>query len=169
MTRKRSNALQTGSIIEVDGLPVGDLLHFDRRIVYYPTPRNNTFLAAYIGNKRAGHPMKGWKMHISAFPYNARLVANKILPVLCEMEIWHKYVSSPMLLSKMIDGQRGKFITVYTRDNNAHAIGDETRSVVSALSRLNMLDISGPEVKDEKKLASMVYTRFSEDYTRPGY
>jgi len=74
-----------------------------------------------------------------------------------------------MLLSKMTGGQSGKFITVYTSDANKHEIGDESKLIVRTLAKLDMSGLSGPDILIEKKLAPMVFTRFSEDYTKSGY
>ncbi|HET7929944.1 MAG TPA: hypothetical protein VFL63_00955 [Rhodanobacteraceae bacterium] len=136
--------------------------------VYYPAPGNPDFLAAYIGNKRAGHPMKGWKIHVSAYPYNAQDVANLVLPILCACKIWHKYIKSAMHLSRMPGGQRGKFITIYTRDVDEKSVGSESQSLVGEISQAIVAgDLSGPEIVNEKKLGEMIYARYSFDYTRP--
>jgi hypothetical protein len=169
MSRPRSNALQTGQTIEVSGFAVGSFANFDPQAVYYPAPGNPRFMAAYIGNRRAGHPMKGWKIHISAYPYNAVLVAERVLPVLCGLKIWHKYIKSPMDLSRMTELQRGKFITVYTRDTDVSDTGDETRLVVEKVGlALAGSGLSGPDIEEERALAPSIFARYSYDYTKPG-
>jgi len=58
-------------------------------------------------------PVQGWKLHISAFPPAAELIAQTILPVLTKEGIAHKYISSPVNLNNLPSSQKGKFITVY--------------------------------------------------------
>lgn len=166
MTRPRSNALATGAPISVEGHGILNFKTFTGD--YAPAPGNPDFLTAWIGSKRVGHPMKGWKLHITAYPRNANLIAQTVLPILYDMKIWHKYIKSPLLLSKMTDGQRGKFITVYTRDND-DSPGAECSAVVAAVSPALADDsIEGPPVAHERCLAKMIYGRRSFDYTKPG-
>lgn len=168
MNRPRSNALDTGRTIAVAGLTVADgFVGAPPGTVYFPAPGNPNFRAAHLGNRRAGHPMRGWKVHITAYPYNAQQVADAVLPVLHGMRIWHKYVRSAMDLSHMTEGQRGKFITVYTRDTDPNATGAECDQIVQALAHL-LGNLAGPDVSGETRLSHMIFARFSHDYTRPG-
>lgn len=169
MTRPRSNALQTGKTIRVSGYrAAGSIMEMikneDVTYVYCRDPQNLRFMKAYQGSRRGRnpHPCKGWKLHISAYPYNAIEVAKRVLPVLCKMKIWHKYVSSPMYLSHMTDGQRGKFITVYTRDEK-----ERDRVVDLVTKALSGSGLDGPPVKEEKEFGPMIYGRYSYDYNKP--
>lgn len=166
MCRSRSNALVTGAPISVSGFPVATSIeNIGPDTVYCPAPSNPTFFVAYQKLRRAGHPCMGWKLHVSAYPYNCREIANAVLPVLCKLKIWHKYVRSPMQLSKMTDGQRGKFITIYTNDNTVEGgeEGTETEIVTKSL-RFVLNNFTGPHVKEEKEFAHLIFGRFSQDY-----
>lgn len=172
MVRARSNALDTAATIKVSGLGVADFtaMGWDPNAIYFPAPRNPSFLAAFIGNKREGHKMMGWKMHVSAYPYNAHLVAEAVLPILCDIRIWHKYVSSALLLSRMTDEQRGKFITIYTNCTDPNEIDMDTKGLAQRISQsLTSASLTGPEVPHERVLAPMVSARFSADFTKSGH
>jgi len=169
-TRPRSNQLVTGAVIEVEGLKIGCISDpvFDSAAVYYPLPANRSFLAAHIDVRCK----RGWKLHISAYPYNAQEIANVVLPILCKMRIGHKYVQSSMLLSRMTGEQRGKFITIYTNDNSEAGEGDQIASIKATVCPL-LQHFAGPEIVDgegapERKFGHLIYGRLSSDYRRPG-
>lgn len=168
MTRPRSNALQTGRTIAVDSLPaVASAADYRPGVVYSPAPMNPNFLAAFIKTKRSGHPCQGWKLHVCAYPFNAQQVADAVLPILAGMKIWHKYMKSAMGLSQMTGGQRGKFITIYTRDTDEANPGEETDAVVRALQNV-LQGLTGPDIEGERQLGHMIFGRYSFDYTKPG-
>lgn len=56
----------------------------------------------------------GYKMHLSAHPEDAQRIAELVLPLLRDMKIHHKIVSSPLDYEALNSGrQQGKFITIY--------------------------------------------------------
>ncbi len=75
------------------------------------------FMAAgdIIGDRL--NPAGGWKIHVSATRINCVRIARLLLPMLHERKEWHKYVRSPYDLHAMPGRQQGKFITVYTRND----------------------------------------------------
>lgn len=59
----------------------------------------------------------GWKMHVSARPEQAEIVARIALPILRRLQVPHKVVASLEEYERFNrTRQAGKFITVYTRD-----------------------------------------------------
>ena len=78
----------------------------------------------------------GVKLHVSAAPEHAETVAQAVLPILREANIYHKVVNS---LETYVDrfqtgAEAGKFITIYTRGpNEANAV---IRALDSELERL---------------------------------
>ena len=61
----------------------------------------------------------GWKMHISAEPDQAEIVARIALPILRRLNVPHKVVASLEEYRRFNGGnQRGKFITIYSRDRS---------------------------------------------------
>jgi hypothetical protein len=68
------------------------------------------------------HASEGWKFHISAHPYNAEDLANTVLPILTQMNVWHKYLELNKLPTRQ-GVEVGKFIAVYPIScADAHAI-----------------------------------------------
>src|SRR5262249_56245092 len=58
----------------------------------------------------------GWKMHISARPEQAEIVARIALPILRNMQVPHKVVATLEEYERFNRSrQAGKFISVYTR------------------------------------------------------
>jgi hypothetical protein len=67
-------------------------------------------------------PSEGWKFHISAHPHNAEALANAVLPILTQMNVWHKYLTLHMLHTRQ-GNEVGKFIAFYPVScADAHAI-----------------------------------------------
>jgi hypothetical protein len=59
----------------------------------------------------------GWKMHVTAKPEHALIVARIVLPELWVLDIPHKVVVNKELYEKQLIGsQKGKFVTIYNRD-----------------------------------------------------
>lgn len=59
----------------------------------------------------------GWKMHITARPEQAEIVARIALPILRRLQVPHKVVASLAEYERFNQGrQAGKFITIYNRD-----------------------------------------------------
>lgn len=68
---------------------------------------------SYEGMAKAGFP-GGYKMHVSAHQDDAETIAGLVLPLLRELNIYHKIASSPHEYEMLNSGrQQGKFITVY--------------------------------------------------------
>ena len=58
----------------------------------------------------------GWKMHVSARPEQAEIVARIALPILRRLQVPHKVVATLADYQRFNRGaQAGKFITIYTR------------------------------------------------------
>lgn len=153
--------------IEVKGLPVYPNHDEKGWCAYALAPNSETFLVAFIprNGKHYGH----WKVHISAYPQNAQEVAEAVLPILYENKLWHKYVKSPQCLNRMVDGERGKFITIYTKDKDESKSGEHTKWLCAKLKNA-LKGLTGPDITDtrERKLDHMIYCRYCGNYTSPG-
>src|SRR5215468_9479343 len=87
--------------------------------------RNSCFGPTELGYKRDRIFMEwntstvqggGWKMHISARPEQAEIVARIALPILRNMQVPHKVVATLEEYERFNRSrQAGKFISVYTR------------------------------------------------------
>lgn len=66
--------------------------------------------------------MQGWKIHVSAKPETAHIVAQIVLPILAKACVSHKILDSEEIIRKLQsdETQKGKFITIYPL-NDAHA------------------------------------------------
>ena len=70
----------------------------------------------------------GWKLHVSARPDQAEIVARIALPILRQLAVPHKVVATLEEYERFNrTRQAGKFITVYTRST------DEARKTIAAL------------------------------------
>ena len=70
----------------------------------------------------------GWKLHISARPEQAEIVARIALPILRRLEVPHKVVATLADYERFNrTKQAGKFITIYTRST------DEARKAIEAV------------------------------------
>ncbi|UUM21891.1 class III lanthionine synthetase LanKC [Mycoavidus sp. SF9855] len=68
-------------------------------------------------------PTQGWKIHLSATPYNARTVLATAIPMLVEMDTAFKFAADRAIFSMMTGknwarGSSGKFITIYPQDED---------------------------------------------------
>lgn len=73
----------------------------------------------YLEWRTGNIPMQtgGWKMHVTAEPDYALVVARIVLPELWVLEIPHKVVVSKELYERQLIGsQKGKFVTIYSRN-----------------------------------------------------
>lgn len=86
---------------------------------YYPVGSGSDWFAKWLPGYPA--PRQGYKIHISAHPEDAEIVARSVLPVLRRLRVAHKVVRNlDRYRQQIATPQRGKFITVYTR-NASHA------------------------------------------------
>jgi hypothetical protein len=57
----------------------------------------------------------GYKLHLSADQMEAERVADAVLPLLRDLNVYHKIIPGPERYAQMNTGrQRGKFITIYS-------------------------------------------------------
>lgn len=98
------------------------------------------FLIAYqkrCGRLRHGEvgyrSKSGWKIHVAADVLQADDVAARVLPVLCGLTVWHKYVPNKHELFCMAGTQAYKFITIYPNPDNVDA-PDGWRNVVGVVA-----------------------------------
>jgi hypothetical protein len=117
----------------------------------------------------------GWKIHVSAHPFNAQRVANLVLPILCNLHVWHKYVNSTTDLAQMTDGQEGKFITVYPNPDNIDSPTGWRNVVALIRGAFVNANVLQPIVMDPReshydpdgvKLPVGISMRHVEDFTR---
>ncbi len=118
----------------------------------------------------------GWKIHIAADVDQANDIATRVLPVLCGLNVWHKYVPNMHDLYVMAGPQAYKFITIYPNPDNVDA-PDGWKNVVArvahALADIGVRPkvISDPrETKtnpDGGELPDFVSMRIVPDFTRP--
>jgi hypothetical protein len=156
--------LVTDTVISVAGLPILDLtaVEFDPTALYAPIPGNPLFLAAHVSLRYK----RGWKLHVSAFPYHAEEIAEIVLPILCRLRIWHKYVKSSLLLSRMTSSDRGKFITIYTDDLTEDGSGPDIATIVMLLAPL-LGRFVGPAIA-ETQFGHLLSGRLSNDFSKSG-
>jgi len=106
----------------------------------------------------------GYKLHISTHPENLQKVADKVLPILCKLDLWHKYVASLELYLEFIkynEGiETGKFITIYPSEPWQGSF-----EVKTILYRIKKLDLpKGPNIsefhkEEEEWIPNLVYAR----------
>ena len=86
---------------------------------YYPVGSGSDWFTKWLPGYPA--PRQGYKIHISARAEDAEIVARTVLPHLRHLRVAHKVVRNlERYRQQLLTAQRGKFITVYTRDA-AHA------------------------------------------------
>lgn len=86
---------------------------------YYSVGPGSEWFAKWLPGYPA--PRQGYKMHISARPEDAEIVARSVLPVLRRLRVAHKVVRNlDRYRQQIASSQRGKFITIYTQ-NAPHA------------------------------------------------
>jgi hypothetical protein len=86
--------------------------------------RDRVFMAWNTDGVEGG----GWKLHVSARPDQAEIVARIALPILRRLGVPHKVVVNLEEYERFNrTNQRGKFITVYTRGT------DDARQTIDAL------------------------------------
>ena len=131
---------------------------------YNILPGNNKFVAAHVKVPPVddrGMVFSGWKLHISAYWYNAEDIAKVVLPLLCQKGIWHKYAKSPKILGDMTDEDAGKFITIYTcKADEKHP---EITQLVDELNR-RLGRFTGPKINGEESFGQLVYGRRCSNY-----
>lgn len=104
-----------------------------------------------------GIPDEGWKMHVSTSPERSYQVADRVLPLLREMEVPHKVMTDPASYAQMTGGQTGKFITIYPESSQQAA------EIARALDhRIKDLGEGAPVIAGERPLGNsgMIYTRY---------
>jgi serine/threonine protein kinase len=103
-------------------------------------------------------PDQGWKIHISATPYNALEILSKVIAVLKVEGVAFKVLASMSLVKEMtasiaVREQSGKYITIYP--NNEQMFVDLLQRLESALS-----GYSAPRILGDFKLSDCVYYRY---------
>jgi hypothetical protein len=82
---------------------------------YYPIGAGSDWFAKWMPGYPA--PRQGYKIHISARAGDAEIVARSVLPRLRQLRVAHKVVRNLDRYRQQLAGpQRGKFITIYTKD-----------------------------------------------------
>jgi len=104
-----------------------------------------------------GIAAEGWKMHVSVSPERSYQVADRVLPLLREMEVPHKVMTDPAAYARMTGGQAGKFITIYPESPQQAA------EIARALDRrIRDFKDGAPVIAGERPLgdSGMIYTRY---------
>ena len=82
---------------------------------YYSIGAGSDWFAKWMPGYPA--PRQGYKIHISARAEDAEIVARSVLPRLRQLRVAHKVVRNLDRYRQQLAGpQRGKFITIYTKD-----------------------------------------------------
>lgn len=82
---------------------------------YYPIGAGSDWFTKWMPGYPA--PRQGYKIHISARAEDAEIVARSVLPRLRRLRVAHKVVRNLDRYRQQLAGpQRGKFITLYTKD-----------------------------------------------------
>lgn len=82
---------------------------------YYPIGAGSDWFTKWMPGYPA--PRQGYKIHISARAEDAEIVARSVLPRLRQLRVAHKVVRNLDRYRQQLAGpQRGKFITLYTKD-----------------------------------------------------
>ncbi|MET0527138.1 MAG: hypothetical protein ABW003_02120 [Microvirga sp.] len=97
----------------------------------------------------------GYKMHLSAHLDDAEQVAGLVLPLLRDMKIHHKIVTSPHNYERLNSGkQQGKFITIYCGPSM-----DTFLSIVKNLDPLLMMSRTRPGPQPSIRIGGGLETR----------
>ena len=97
----------------------------------------------------------GYKMHLSAHPDDAEKIAGLTLPLLRDMRIYHKIVSSPHDYEHLNSGsQQGKFITIYSGP-----MRDKFLNVVKNLDPLLLMSRTRPGAHPGVRIGGGLETR----------
>src|SRR5215831_11863506 len=76
-------------------------------------PGGSEWFAPWLGVRAPG---SGFKMHVTADPHFAEIVARSVLPKLRDLRVAHKVIRDLDRYIRFCQGdQAGKFITIYTR------------------------------------------------------
>jgi murein DD-endopeptidase MepM/ murein hydrolase activator NlpD len=79
---------------------------------YFPIGTGSEWFTKWVA---AEAPSAGYKIHVSADPNDAEVIARSVLPKVRELKIFHKVVRDLQRYLKFSQGkQSGKFITIYT-------------------------------------------------------
>lgn len=107
-------------------------------------------------------PQRGWKLHVSATPWNAGDVLRRCVPVLADERATFKVAASPRRVAELNQGvagarQAGKFVTVYPSDpERAVRVARKLDEATAGMR--------GPRVLSDRALspASLVHYRFGD-------
>lgn len=141
------------------------------------------FLIAYqkrTGRLRLGeagyHSKGGWKIHVAADVDQAADVAARVLPVLCGLSVWHKFIPNMHDLYVMPRDQAYKFITIYPNPDNVDA-ADGWRNVVAQVQgALGGIGSRARTITDRREtkrnpdgalLPDFISMRVVDDFTKP--
>ena len=170
MTRPRQGAISTdpSALIQIEGFRVKGIME-DGDATYLHVPMSSFLEGNTPDRDRHEAPRYGWKIHISAYPHNAQQIADAVIPVLHKMNVWHKYAKSLASLNKLVadPGQEGKFITIYTEDQDRSGGGPITTNIVARVEEaLKGKGLIGPVVADERPLGTLglIFMRWSDNY-----
>lgn len=70
----------------------------------------------YWFNAQRGIPDEGWKIHVSGDAANAELIYRKVLPVLRQHNVVHKFLPAVAAVQGQHGDQTGKILCVYPQD-----------------------------------------------------
>ncbi len=117
-------------------------------------------------------PVGGYKIHLSCVPTEAQEIAQFVLSILRSMKVKHKVVKNLPEYKRQLNGkQRGKFITIYTRDHiqAQHVLINIDKKLIGFRSGPVPMarDKNGKHTISEIKvgISGLLYTRWVEDFT----
>ena len=117
-------------------------------------------------------PFGGYKIHLSCIPAEAQEIAQFVLSILRSMMAKHKVVKNLSEYKRQLNGmQRGKFITIYTKDHvqaqhvliniDKKLVGHRSGPVPMARDKNGNHTI--PEIR--VGVSGLLYTRWVNDFT----
>jgi hypothetical protein len=94
-----------------------------------------------------GHPIEGWKLHVSGTSKSALKIARIVLSVLEKWKIDYKIAPSLDFLNNQLTGtQKGKFITIYPTSHNLKQIALDIEQALGSALQNNILEKSDFEL-----------------------
>jgi hypothetical protein len=106
--------------------------------------------------------LQGWKIHVSAKPETAHLVAEVVLPVLAKACVPHKILDSETIIRKLQldETQKGKFITIYPLNDDHAAYIARILELAIVRSKLTKNDFEAPPYDLPLGETGGIFTRY---------
>jgi hypothetical protein len=106
--------------------------------------------------------MQGWKIHVSAKPETAHLVAQVVLPILAKACVPHKILDSETIIRKLQsdETQKGKFITIYPLNDDHAAYIARILELAIVKSKLKKDDFDVPPYDLPLGETGGIFTRY---------